>query len=180
MPDFSTLACPLSDLTKKDMPNKVVWADRCQKALEKVQAVLSSDPVLKLADLSKPFTVKTDASSTGIEGVLCHDFDGQLHPVLNASLRLLNRERQYSTIEREYLAIVWTIDKFARYLWGREFVQETDRRALTYLQQSKLRNGRLMRWAHTLPEFRLHVLPISGVSTLEADILSRCDCDQKQ
>ena len=88
MPDFSTLACPLSDLTKKDMPNKVVWADRCQKALEKVQAVLSSDPMLKLADLSKPFTVKMGASSTGIGGVLCHDFDGQLHPVLNASCRV--------------------------------------------------------------------------------------------
>ena len=51
VPDFSTLVCPLTELTKKGMPNKVVWADRCQEALVKVQAVLSSDAVLKLADL---------------------------------------------------------------------------------------------------------------------------------
>ena len=51
VPDFSSLVCSLTDLTKKGMPNKVVWADRCQEALVKVQPVLSSDAVLKLADL---------------------------------------------------------------------------------------------------------------------------------
>ena len=53
-----------------DMPDRVVWTDRCQEALQKVQVVLCNDPVIKLADLSKPFTVKTDASSTGIGGIL--------------------------------------------------------------------------------------------------------------
>ena len=144
MHDFSTMVGPLTDQTKKGMPNKVVWTDRCREFLGKIQAVLSSDPVLRLADLSKTFTVKTDASSTGIGGVLCQDFDGQLHPVLYASRKLLDRERRYSTIERECLAIVWAIDKFTRYLWGREFALETDHRSLTYLQQSKLMNGRLM------------------------------------
>ena len=52
--------------------------------------------------------------------------DGQLHPILYASRRLLDRERRYSTIERECLTIVWAIDKFAGYLWGREFALETD------------------------------------------------------
>ena len=70
VPDFSLLVCPLTDLTRLGLSNKVVWTDHCQEALEKVQAVLSSDPVLKLADLSKPFTVKTDASSTDTGGVL--------------------------------------------------------------------------------------------------------------
>ena len=81
MHDFSTMVGPLTDQTKKGMPNKVVWTDRCREFLGKIQAVLSSDPVLRLADLSKTFTVKTDASSTGIGGVLCQDFDSQLHPV---------------------------------------------------------------------------------------------------
>ena len=100
-----------------DMPDRVVWTDRCQEALQKVQVVLCNDPVIKLADLSKPFTVKTDASSTGIGGILWQEFEGGLHPVLFTSRRLLDRERRYSTIERECLAIVWAIDKFARYLW---------------------------------------------------------------
>ena len=91
VPDCSTLVCPLTDLTRLGLSNKVVWTDRCQKALEKVQAVLSSDPVLKVEDLLKPFTVKTDASSTTIGGVLCPDFDGQLHPVLYVSRRFHDR-----------------------------------------------------------------------------------------
>ena len=106
VPEYSTLVCPLTDLNKKGMPNKVVWTDRCQEALEKVQAVLSSDPVLQLADLWKPFTVKMDASWTDTGGVLCQQFDGQIHPVLYASRRLLDRERRHSTIERECLVIV--------------------------------------------------------------------------
>ena len=179
VPDFSTLVCPLTELTKKGMPNKVVWTDRCQEALEKVQAVLSSDPVLKLSDLSKTFAVKTDASSTDTGGVLCQEFDGHLHPVLYASRRLLYRERRHSTIERECLAIVWVIDKFARYLWAREFALETDHRSVTYLRQSKLRSSRLMPWALAAQEFRVHIVPISGVSNLEADVLSRCDCDHE-
>ena len=177
VPDLSTLVCPLTDLTKRDMPNKVVWTDRCQEALEKVKAVQSLDPVLKLADLSKPFTVKADASSTGIGGVICQDFERQPHPVLYASRRLLDRERRYSNIEGECRAIVWAIDKFARYLWGREFALEIDRRSLTYFRQSKLRNGRLIRWTLALQEFRFHIVPISGVSNLETVVLLRCDCD---
>ena len=91
VPDFSTLECPLTEMTRLGLSNNVLWTDRCQKAIEKVQAVLSSDPVLKLEDLSKPFTVKTDASSTSTGGVLCPDFDGQLHPVLYVSRRFHDR-----------------------------------------------------------------------------------------
>ena len=71
MHDFSTMVGSLTDLTKKSMPSKVVWTDRCQEALGKIEAVLSNDPVPRLADLSKTFTVKMDASSTGIGSVLC-------------------------------------------------------------------------------------------------------------
>lgn len=178
VPDFASLISPLTDLTKKGQPNKVQWDQRCQNALERIQQILSQQPVVVLPDLTKPFTVKTDASSRGIGGVLCQEKDGLLHPVLYASRKLLDREQRYSTVERECLAIVWSIDKFSRYLYGQEFMLETDHRPLTYLRQSKLKNSRLMRWALALQEYKFHILPVSGKSNVEADALSRCLQDQ--
>lgn len=178
VPDFASLISPLTDLTKKGQPNKVQWDHRCQNALERIQQILSQQPVVVLPDLTKPFTVKTDASSRGIGGVLCQEKDGLLHPVLYASRKLLDREQRYSTVERECLAIVWSIDKFSRYLYGQEFMLETDHRPLTYLRQSKLKNSRLMRWALALQEYKFHILPVSGKSNVEADALSRCLQDQ--
>jgi len=68
---------------------------------------VSSPPVLRLPDVSKPFILQTDASSEGIGAILLQK-EGQIkYPVAFASKKLLPREKNYSTIEREALAIVW-------------------------------------------------------------------------
>ena len=61
--------------------------------------------------------------------------------------KLLDRETRYSVIEKEYYAIVWAVKKFTSYLYGGEFVLETDHRPLVYLNTAKVANARLMRWA---------------------------------
>ncbi|KAK0050073.1 Retrovirus-related Pol polyprotein from transposon 297 [Biomphalaria pfeifferi] len=50
VPNFAAITAPLSDLTKKGKLNQIVWTDTCQRALESVQAILSSDPILRLPD----------------------------------------------------------------------------------------------------------------------------------
>ena len=122
--------------------------------------------------------LRTDASSVGLGAVLLQDFDGVLHPVVFASRKLLPRECNYSTIERECLAIVWGIQKFVRFLWGVRFVLQTDHRPLTYLRTSSFRNSRILRWALSLQEFSFDVHPISGSSNVLADLLSRSSVDQ--
>jgi hypothetical protein len=174
IPKFSEMTAPLTELTKKNKPAKVKWTDECEASFVKIKDILSNKPVVALPDFSRPFTVRTDASSTGIAGVLMQpDDQGLMHPVLYASRKLLDRETRYSAIERECLAIVWSVDKFSRYLTGRHFCIETDHRPLTYLQSSKTSNSRLMRWALALQEFQFSVLPISGNENVEADVLSR-------
>ena len=174
IPHFSTLIAPLTDLTKKNMPNKVTWSLQCQESLDKIKHVLSSGPVVVLPDFSKPFTVRTDASSVGIGACLVQEDDvGDPHPVLYASRKLLERETRYSTIERECLGLVWAVDKFQRYLFQRQFFLETDHKPLTFLRSSKAENGRLLRWALALQEFPFTVVPIAGARNHEADILSR-------
>ena len=168
------IIAPLVDLTKKDKPTKVRWSEECQQSLDSIRKLLSSSPVIILPDFEKEFVLRTDASSRGLcAALLQKGEDGELHPVLYASRKLLDRETRYSTVERECLAVVWGIDKFSRYLIGKHFVIETDHRPLTFLGKNKTTNGRLMRWALTLQEYKLSVIPISGKENHEADVLSR-------
>ena len=174
MDNFAHIIAPLADLTKKDKPTKVRWSEECQQSLDSIKKLLSSSPVIILPDFEKQFILRTDASSRGLGAALMQMAeDGELHPVLYASRKLLDRETRYSTVERECLAVVWGIDKFSRYLIGKHFVIETDHRPLTFLGKNKTTNGRLMRWSLALQEYKFSVVPISGQSNCEADVLSR-------
>ena len=62
--------------------------------------------------------LQTDASSTSLGAVLLQEFEDSLHLVYFVSRKLLDREKRYSTIERECLAIVWAVHKFVRFLLG--------------------------------------------------------------
>ena len=133
IPGFASVAAPLTDLTKEGGRScrSIHWTPDCASALQEIQDILSRKPVLLLPGLDLPFVLQTDASSTGLGAVLLQEFEDSLHPVCFASRKLLDREKRYSTIERECLAIVWAVHKFVRFLWGVRFVLQTDHRPLT-------------------------------------------------
>ncbi|KAK3880810.1 hypothetical protein Pcinc_014731 [Petrolisthes cinctipes] len=135
-------------------------------SLPRVNQSLTWDERATLEDL-------TDASQHGLGAVLLQYFDGQPHPVAYASRKLLDRERKYSTIEREALAIVFGVAKFDYYLRGKEFILETDHKPLVYLKTSKCSNDRLMRWALRLQDYPFRVVHIAGRDNVGADLLSR-------
>ena len=82
IPEFATTAAPLTDLTRKSSPNRVVWTDDCTRAFEKLKEKLCTAPVLYSPDFTKPFVLQTDASDRGIGAVLSQlDPDGTDHPV---------------------------------------------------------------------------------------------------
>ena len=180
IPGFASVAAPLTDLTKEGGRScrSIHWTPDCASALQEIQDILSRKPVLLLPRLDLPFVLQTDASSTGLGAVLLQEFEDSLHPVCFASRKLLDREKRYSTIERECLAIVWAVHKFVRFLWGVRFVLQTDHRPLTYLRTSNFKNSRIMRWALSLQEFSFEVLPVSGRANVFADLLSRSAVDQ--
>ena len=83
------------------------------------------------------FFVQTDASDRGLGTVLLQwEHDVRL-PVVFASRKLSNSERNYSVVENECVGIVWALQKLEKYLYGREFALETDHQPLKYLQQAK-------------------------------------------
>ena len=96
-----------------------------------------------------------------------------MFPVAYASRKLLPREQNYSTIERECLAIVWALQKFEVYLCGQHFVIQTDHQPLVYMNKAKVINKRIMRWALQLQEFRFRLESIPGKLNFGPDFLSR-------
>ena len=115
---------------------------------------MTSSPILALPDFTKSFILRTDASDKGIGAILLQEREGNKFPIAYASKKLLQREQNYSVIERECLAIVWAVMKFQSYLYGQEFLLETDHAPLVYLRRSKLGNSRLMRWALFLQTYK--------------------------
>ncbi|GFX01863.1 retrovirus-related Pol polyprotein from transposon 412 [Trichonephila clavipes] len=113
---FSCSHCPTLEQPKKKAFWK--WSEEEEKAFQTLKQCLVSPPILKQADFSKPFLIKTDASNYALGAVLLQGENKEEHPVEFAS-RLLNpAERNYSTTEREALAVVWALNKFRGYIHG--------------------------------------------------------------
>lgn len=174
IPKFSSVAAPLSDLTKKNKANQVVWLEECQAAFTKLKQALVEAPVLQNPNFNRPFVLQTDASDRGIGAVLSQDgADGQEHPIAYLSRKLLTREVSYSAVEKECLAIVWGVQKLHTYLYGRSFTIQTDHQPLRWLNQIRDKNQRLLRWSLTLQQYRFVMEHRSGAANRNADGLSR-------
>ena len=155
IPNFAAIAGPLSDLTRKGQPNKIVWGESQERAYTALKKSVISKPILMLPDVNKEFVLRTDASDIGLGATLLQNRDGHIFPVAYASRKLLDREKRYSVMERECLGIVWGIKKFALYLYGKQFTLQTDHRPLEFLKVSKFDNHRIMRWVLALQGFVL-------------------------
>ena len=97
------------------------------------------------------------------------------HPVTYISRKLLPNERNYSTVEKEALAIKWALDKLRYYLLGREFTLVTDHAPLKWMAGAKDTNARVTRWFLALQDYRFQVDHRPGREHANADALSRRD-----
>ena len=70
IPDYASIAAPLTDLTKKNAPNQVVWNERCEASFKRLKDLLCSAPVLQSPDFERNFVLQTDASDVGVGAVL--------------------------------------------------------------------------------------------------------------
>ena len=136
IPHISDLLLPLYELTKKDRPERVIWTEQCQRFLGKIQEVISSGPALVVPNVNKMFFVQTDASGTGLGCVLLQEVEGSLRPYRFLSRKLLDRETRYAVVEREALAIVWGVQKLARFLLGSKFIREVKIGLADFLSRS--------------------------------------------
>ena len=171
LPNFATIASPLYTLTEKN--RAFVWKDQHQQAFDTLKKRMVHDIVLKFPDFRREFCVTTDASGIGLGAILSQtESDGSQRPICFASRVLNKAEKNYSTTERELLGIVYALDTFRPYLYGKKFVLKTDHAPLTFMKTCKNPSDRLMRWICKIQEFDFDIVYKAGYLN-EADALSR-------
>ncbi|XP_075042363.1 uncharacterized protein LOC142101822 [Mixophyes fleayi] len=156
------------------LPQVVTWTPDCEEAFTALKSALTQSPVLQAPDFDRRFTVQTDASNYGLGAVLSQvNQQGEEHPILYLSRKLLPREVAYAVVEKECLAIVWALQKLQSYLYGRDFTVITDHNPLSWLHRVAGDNGKLLRWSLTLQQYTFTVQHRKGSHHGNADGLSR-------
>ncbi|KAI3776250.1 hypothetical protein L1987_46023 [Smallanthus sonchifolius] len=171
--DFSTITRPMTRLLEKDVP--FVFDKECLQAFDFLKEKLVSAPILVSPDWSLPFELMCDASDYAVGAVLGQRRENHFHPIYYASKTLNDTQENYTTTEKELLAVVFAFDKFRSYLVLSKTIVFTDHAALRYLFQKKDAKPHLIRWILLLSEFDIEIKDKKGAENVVADHLSRLE-----
>lgn len=174
IPNFSDIAGPLIDLTKKG--TLFHWSEECEKAFEALKLAFMSYPILAQWDPEKDTLVEADCSGTALGGCLSQFSDnGVLHPVAYHSARLQAAQRNYTIHDKELLAIISCLKAWSAELRSvsKPFTILTDHKNLEYFTAPREMSERQARWAETLALFNFHLRYRPGTQAERPDALSR-------
>lgn len=158
-------------MTRKNSP--FVWGDLEQQAFQKLKDLMCSTPVLGYPDEHSPTEIHCDGSKLGLGCTLVQIQNGVETGISYASRSLRRHEQNYSATDLECLAVLWSIQKFRPYLFGRPFKIITDHRALCDLINFKDPHGRAARWSMALQPYDFEVIHRAGKKHTNADVISR-------
>ncbi|KAK8659148.1 hypothetical protein V6N13_029358 [Hibiscus sabdariffa] len=169
--DFSKTTQPLCNLLQKD---QIFYFDLdCKNAWDALKEKLIPTLVVQPPNWEHPFELMCDASDTSVGAVLGQKIGIEPHVIAYVSRTLDSAQRNYSTTEKELLAIVFALENFRSYLLGTNVIVFSDHAALRYLMNKKEAIPRLIRWILLLQEFNLEIEDKKGRENLVADHLSR-------
>jgi hypothetical protein len=137
---YAQITTPMEKLLKKEA--KFQWNEDCQKGLDTLKQKLVTTLILIFLDWDKEFHVHVDASSIALGAVLSQPREGDIdHPIVFASRKFSIVEKNYTTTEREGLAMIYVLQKFRHYLLGSHFNMYTNHSALKYLVNKPVLGG---------------------------------------
>ena len=171
MQNFPKIAKPLYKLLEKYA--KFEWDIECQQRFEELKAYLTTSPLVRAPNWQLPFKVMCDASDLAVEVVIRQRAEGKPYVVYYGSKTLNEAQRNYTTTEKELLAVVYALDKFLTYLIGYDIIIFTDHSALKYLLTKQNAKDRLIIWVLLLQEFNLKIRDKKGVENVVVNHLSR-------
>lgn len=171
---FSGLAQPLTELTKK---GKGIghWNEKCDEAFNQLKSALTNAPILVSPNWNKKFTLHVDASQVAVGGTLTQEDDeGRTRVISYTSKKMTPAEQNYTTNDRELLALVHGLQRFRCYLEGSTFSVITDNQVVSHFFSKSNLSRREARWLELLADFNISALTLkSGKINVLGDALSR-------
>ncbi|XP_040934440.1 uncharacterized protein [Gossypium hirsutum] len=171
MKDFSKIARPLCSLLQKD--KEFEFDQTCKDVFDVLKQKLVSASIVQPPNWNFSFEIMCDASDQSVGAVLGQRIEKEPHVIYYASKILDVAQSNYTTTEKELLAIVFALNKFRSYLLGTKVIIFSDNAALKYLIGKKEAKPRLIRWILLLQEFDFEIRDKKGSENLVADHLSR-------
>jgi hypothetical protein len=172
-PNLAEKASILKDLLKQNIHYQ--WEQHHTVPFERLKTIISDQSSIQYFDVDKIPVLMTDASLKGVGAALLQEHNGTLKPIAYASKTLSQTERNYACIEREMLAIVFAVQRFHTYLYGRPFRCFTDHKSLVMIMHKGLTNAppRLQRMLLKLQGYSIQLEYKPGKEMILPDTLSR-------
>jgi len=161
---FSSLTAPIT--VKKA---SFEWTRAAHDTFEKLKTKLCETPVLALPKFDKLFEIECDASGVGIGAALMQ----YQQPIAYFSDKLNGLRKNYSTYEKEFSALIRSLDHWSYYLRPKQFVLYSDHEALKCLNGQHKLNPRHAKWVEFLQCFSFVAKHKKGNTNVVADALSR-------
>ncbi|GJT00101.1 RNA-directed DNA polymerase [Tanacetum coccineum] len=164
--NFSTIIAPITECLKG---STFYWTQEADEAFELLKRKVTEAPVLTLPDFEEVFEVHCDASGVGIGGVLSQ----KGNPVAFFSEKLNETRRKYSTYDKEFYAIVRSLEYWHHYLISKEFILYSDHEALKYINGQHKLKPRHAKWVELMQSYTFSIKHKAGILNKVADALSR-------
>ncbi|GBG73404.1 hypothetical protein CBR_g16120 [Chara braunii] len=169
--NYSTIASPLTDLTRLDTPWD--WTDECEAAFKRLKHALTHHEVLMVPDPQRPFVVTTDANQYGIGAVLAQQEGKKLRPIEYMSKKMPSKKLAKSTYERELYALYKALVHWRHYLLRRFFYLRTDHQTLKWIKTQPVLSDALKRWIEGIDQYDFKLDYLKGEYNKVANALSR-------
>ena len=155
----------------KDVP--FAWSQAFEGAFDKLKTMLVSPPIMQSPNWELPFEIMCDASDYATRAVLGQREEKKAFVIYYASKTLDSAQSNYTNTEKEFLDVVFALERFRSYIVGSPVTIFMDHAALKYLLSKQDTKPRLTRWILLCQEFNLTIKDKEGVKNVVAEHLSR-------
>lgn len=180
---YADLVYPLHKFASRKDKGEIEASPEVRRNFDLLKRAAQSQPMLRWANMNRPFHVACDASNTGVGGVLYQPAtaDEQVTPnniVAMCSKMLSGPALHYPAYRKELYAVVYCLRQFHQYLWlGTDTVVVTDHRPLVYVLKQPRLTFAVQQWLDTILSYRFTVVHRPGVLNVLPDALSRMHYD---
>ena len=181
---YAEIAKPLTDLTASKIPSVIPWTDKEQAAFDTLKERLGGATALYLPKVGQLFILRTDASGIAVAGCLSQLInDDSLvdekgtgeRPVAFCSQKLTPTQRNWSVIEREAYAVIFSLNKYHNMIFGSPITIFSDHNPLSYIVENATKSAKLTRWALALQAYHINFRYAKACNNVSADCLSRIE-----